>query len=61
MNPEAAGEGERARSGWRVTDHDGHVVYRGTDPDLANDLYQALRGGHLQQFPSRAPRAELPE
>jgi hypothetical protein len=55
MKPEPTPEGVTEIPGWQVTDHDGHVRYRGTDPELASDLYQALPGGHLQQLPPPRP------
>jgi hypothetical protein len=61
MKSETAPEDQADATGWQVCDRDGHVVYRGTDPGLADDPYQTLPGGHLQQLPPRRSPAEPPE
>jgi molybdenum-dependent DNA-binding transcriptional regulator ModE len=46
------------RTGWQVEDADGDVIYRGTDAELAHEIYHALPGGHLRLLTNHPPERE---
>jgi hypothetical protein len=43
------------RTGWQVQDATGHVIYRGTDAELAHEIYHALPGSDLLLLTDHAP------
>jgi hypothetical protein len=43
------------RTGWQVQDATGHVIYRGTDAELAHEIHHALPGAHLLLLTDHSP------
>jgi hypothetical protein len=50
---------ERRRTGWLVQDAAGAVLYRGTDAELAHEIYHAVPDGDLRLLTDHLPKSPV--